>query len=47
MALSKRKRAMYTRYAVYALSIAALVAMVLFVDWSKLSNAMFRWNIVK
>ena len=47
MALSKRKRAMYTRYAVYALSIAALVAMVLFVDWSKLSNAMFRWEIVK
>ena len=37
---------MYTRYAVYAVSIALLLAVALFVDWGRLSNAMFRWDIV-
>jgi polar amino acid transport system permease protein len=46
MALSKRKKAMYTRYAVYAVSIALLLAVALFVDWGRLSNAMFKWDIV-
>ena len=47
MALSKRQKARYTRYGVYALSLAMLVAVALFVDWAKLRNAMFRWDIVK
>ena len=47
MALSKRQKARYTRYGVYALSVALLTAVALFVDWDKLRNAMFRWDIVK
>ena len=47
MAPSKRQKARYTRYGVYALSVAVLVAVALFVDWAKLRNAMFRWDIVK
>ncbi|MEY3505924.1 MAG: hypothetical protein RI898_677, partial [Actinomycetota bacterium] len=47
MALSKRKKAMYMRYAMYVVSIAFLVAVILFIDWERLGNAMFRWNIVK
>ncbi|CAB4682588.1 unannotated protein [freshwater metagenome] len=47
MAISKRKRAMYTRYAIYALSILAIVVMTLLVDWTRLGNAMFKWEIVK
>jgi polar amino acid transport system permease protein len=46
MALSKRQKAMYTRYVVYILSIALLLAVALFVDWGRLSNAMFKWDIV-
>ena len=33
MALSKRQKARYTRYGVYALSVALLTAVALFVDW--------------
>ena len=47
MALSKRKKAMYMRYAMYAVSIAFLIAVILFIDWERLGNAMFRWDIVK
>ncbi len=47
MAISKRKRAMYTRYAIYTLSILAIVVMTLLVDWTRLGNAMFKWEIVK
>ncbi len=47
MAMSKRKRAMYTRYAIYTLSILAIVVMALLVDWTRLGNAMFKWEIVK
>lgn len=47
MAISKRKRAQYTRYGVYGITFAALVAMVFFVDWNKLQDAMFRWELVK
>ena len=47
MAISKRKRAMYTRYAIYTLSILAIVVMALLVDWTRLGNAMFKWEIVK
>jgi hypothetical protein len=47
MALSKRQRATYTRYAIYTLSILAVGVMVLLVDWTRLSNAMFKWEIVK
>jgi polar amino acid transport system permease protein len=47
MALSKRQRATYTRYAIYTLSVLAIAAMALLVDWTRLSNAMFKWEIVK
>lgn len=46
MALSKRRKAQYRRYAVYALSVAVLTAVALFVNWGRLSDAMFRWDIV-
>ena len=47
MALSKRQRAMYMRYALYTVSIAVLIAVALFVDWGRLGTAMFQWDIVK
>ena len=47
MALSKRKKAMYMRYVMYIISIAILIVVVLFIDWERLGNAMFRWNIAK
>ena len=47
MALSKRKKAMYMRYVMYIASIAILIVVILFIDWGRLGNAMFRWNIVK
>jgi len=47
MALSKRKKAMYMRYVMYIVSIAILIVVILFIDWGRLGNAMFRWNIVK
>jgi len=47
MALSKRKKAMYMRYFMYIVSIAILIVVILFIDWGRLGNAMFRWNIVK
>lgn len=47
MALNKRQRATYMRYALYTVSVAALIAMALLVDWSRLGTAMFKWNIVK
>jgi polar amino acid transport system permease protein len=47
MALSKRQRAMYMRYALYTASIAVLIAVALLVDWGRLGSAMFQWDIVK
>ena len=47
MALSKRQRAKYMRYALYIASIGVLVAVALLVDWERLGTAMFQWNIVK
>ena len=47
MALSKRKKSMYVRYIMYIVSIAILIVVILFIDWGRLGNAMFRWNIVK
>jgi polar amino acid transport system permease protein len=35
------------RYALYTVSVAALIAMALLVDWARLGTAMFQWNIVK
>lgn len=46
MALSKRLRAQYVRYCIYALTFAALVAVALFVNWPRLTNAMFKWDLV-
>jgi len=46
MALSKRQKAQYLRYSVYAFSCLVLLALALFVDWNRLAGAMFRWDIV-
>ena len=46
MALSKRRKAQYGRWVVYSVSIVVLIAVALFVNWGKLSDAMFRWDIV-
>lgn len=46
MALSKRKRSMYIRWTVYAVTIALLIAVALFVNWGRLADAMFRWDLV-
>lgn len=46
MALSKRQKALYLRYAVYAVTLLVLIAVALFVNWGRLSDAMFRWSIV-
>jgi polar amino acid transport system permease protein len=46
MALTRRQRARAFRYGVYATSVAAVVAVALFVDWGKLSSALFQWDLV-
>lgn len=46
MALTKRQRARALRYAVYTLTVLALVAVALYVDWGKLGHAMFQWELV-
>ena len=46
MAISKRKKAQYRRIAVYVLSVVALLAVALVVDWGRLQSAMFKWDIV-
>lgn len=46
MALTKRQKARALRYTVYALSVAVVVAVALFVDWGRLSHAMFQWELV-
>lgn len=46
MALSKRRKARYRRYLVYTVSVTVLVVVALFVNWGRLSDAMFRWDIV-
>jgi polar amino acid transport system permease protein len=46
MAISKRKKAQYRRTAVYVLSVVALLAVALVVDWGQLQGAMFKWDIV-
>ena len=46
MALTRRQRARAFRYGVYATSVAAVVAVALFVDWDKLSGALFQWDLV-
>jgi polar amino acid transport system permease protein len=46
MAISKRRRAMYMRYALYVSSVVLLIAVALFIDWQRLGNAMFKWDIV-
>lgn len=46
MALTKRQRARVMRISVYVLTVAALVAVALFVNWGKLGHAMFQWELV-
>jgi polar amino acid transport system permease protein len=47
MALSKRKRAAYIRYAQYALIAVIVVVVVLVADWQKLEDSFFKWEIVR
>jgi polar amino acid transport system permease protein len=47
MSLSKRQRANLLRYFVYVATLIALALLIFIVDWSKLSNAMFKWRIIK
>jgi len=46
MALSKRKRAAYIRYAQYALILAVVVVIALVADWASLRNSFFKPDIV-
>ena len=46
MALTKRQRARALRGSVYAVTVAVLAAVVLFVDWGRLGRAMFKWELV-
>lgn len=46
MALTKRQRARALRYSVYGASVAVVVWVAWVVDWSRLSNALFRWDLI-
>lgn len=46
MALSRSRRSMLRRRGVYAASLVAVAAVVTAVDWNRLADAMFRWDIV-
>lgn len=45
--MTRRRRAQLTRWTIYAVSIALLVAVVLFVDWARLQDKMFRPDLVR
>ncbi|MFM7745024.1 MAG: ABC transporter permease subunit, partial [Actinomycetota bacterium] len=47
MSLSRRQRLRLVRGGVYAATIAALVLILLAVDWGALGGALFKWEIVK
>lgn len=47
MPLSRRQRLRLVRGGVYAATTAALVGVLLAVDWGRLGRALFRWEIVK
>ena len=46
MALSRSRRRMLRRRGVYAASLVAVTAVIIAVDWNRLADAMFRWEIV-
>jgi len=46
VALSRSRRRMLRRRGVYAASLVAVAAVVTAVDWNRLADAMFRWDIV-
>ena len=46
MALSRSRRRMLRRRGVYAASLVAVTAVIIAVDWRRLADAMFRWEIV-
>jgi len=46
VALSRSRRSMLRRRGVYAASLVAVAAVVTAVDWNRLADAMFRWDIV-
>ena len=47
MSLSRRQRINLMRYGIYALTLVALALLALAVDWSKLGEALFKWEVVK
>ena len=46
MALTRRQRARALRYSVYGASVAVVVWVFTVVDWSRLSRALFRWDLI-
>jgi polar amino acid transport system permease protein len=44
--MTRRQRARLARWAVYAASLGVVVWVALLVDWARLRNALFRWEIV-
>ena len=46
MALSRSRRRMLRRRGVYSASLVAVAAVAAAVDWNRLADAMFRWEIV-
>ncbi len=47
MAMSKRQRAIYLRYAQYALILIVVAAIVVAADWAKLRDSFFKPDLVK
>ena len=47
MALTKRQRAAYTRYAIYAALVVLLLLAVLGVDWGSLRDSFFKGDLVR
>ena len=47
MSLSRRQRLRLVRGGVYSASVAALVLILLAVDWGALGGALFKWSIVR
>jgi polar amino acid transport system permease protein len=47
VALSKRKRSAYLRYAQYAVVVAVFVVIALVADWGELRNSFFKTDLIK
>jgi polar amino acid transport system permease protein len=45
--MTRRQRARLTRWSVYALSVAIVAWLVLAIDWGRVQDAFWRWELVK